>query len=297
VTVLAREPHSYVSTFPSEIVTCRFNDRSELRLFYKYGACHSHNDYGHWGGIAYEAEVHRHVLLPLQVSVPTFYGAYTDRTIGKTLLILEYLHNSVRINLTPEPAAAISLAARWIGRFHAANEARLLSAPMPFLNTYDAAYYLAWARQVSLFASQWHRHFPWLATLCKRFEEFVPSLLAPPPTVIHGEYTLHNVLIGGGIIYPIDWESAAIAVGEVDLAILTDGWPAEIVQQCELENRRACWPEGVPADFEQPLDAARLYLHFLWLGNRPDLAPTGATCGASNTCVLQANDWGSSRDH
>jgi hypothetical protein len=139
VTVLAREPHSYVSTFPSEIVTCRFNDGSELRLFYKYGACHSHNDYGHRGGIAYEAEVHRHVLQPLQVSVPTFSGAYTDRTIGKALLILEYLHNSVRVNLTPEPAAAISLAARWIERFHAANEARLLSAPMPFLNTADWA--------------------------------------------------------------------------------------------------------------------------------------------------------------
>jgi hypothetical protein len=80
-------------------------------------------------------------------------------------------------------------------------------------------------------------------------------------------------------------------------AILTGGWPAEIVQQCELEYRRACWPDGMPADFERPLDAARLYLHFLWLGSRPDLAPTGATCGASNTCVVQANDWGSSRDH
>ena len=203
-----------------EIVTCRFNDGSELRLFYKYGVCHSHNDYGHRGGIAYEAEVHRHMPQPLQVSVPTFYGAYTDRTIGKALLILEYLHNSVRVNLTPEPAATISLAARWIERFHAANEARLLSAPMSFLNTDDVAYYLAWARQVTLFASQWHRHFPWLATLCKRFEEFVSSRLAPPPTVIHGEYTPHNVLIRGRIIYPIDCESAAIAVGEVDLAIL-----------------------------------------------------------------------------
>lgn len=224
VSVLKRKRNSYVSTFPNGIVACRFNDGSELRLFYKYGVSPNHNaTYGHRGGIAYEAAVYRHILQLLQVSMPTFYGAYTDITTGKTLLILEYLHNSAPIIETPEPAAALNSAAHWIGQFHAANEARLSRAPMPFLHTYNAAYYLAWAHRTSLFAGHLHRRFPWLATLCKRFEEFVPALLAPPPTVIHGEYTPANVLVRDGIIYPIDWESAAIAMGEIDLAILTDG--------------------------------------------------------------------------
>jgi thiamine kinase-like enzyme len=94
--------------------------------------------------------------------------------------------------------------------------------------------------------------------------------LTPPPTVIHGEYTPKNVLVRDGIIYPVDWESAAIAVGEIDLAILTDRWPVEIVQQCKLEYQRARWPEGWPVDFERTFDAAQLYLHFLWLGYQPD---------------------------
>jgi hypothetical protein len=267
VTVLARQPHSYVSSFPSEIVTCRFNDGRQLQLFYKYGPEHSQ---GHWGGIAYEAQVHRHLLQPLPLSAPRFYGAYKDSTAGKTLLILEYVHNGVRLNNMPEPAAAMSLAAHWLGRFHAANEARLSSAAMAFLNTYDATYYLAVAQRMSLFADRWHRDFPWLAPLCKRFEEGMPSLLTPPPTVIHGEYTPKNVLVRDGIIYPVDWESAALAVGEIDLAILTDRWPVEIVQQCKLEYQRARWPEGGPVDFERTFDAAQLYLHFLWLGYQPD---------------------------
>ncbi len=164
----------------------------------------------------------------------------------------------------------MGLAARWIGRFHGAYEERLSHVLMPFLNRYDAEYYLGWAHRTSLFAGHWHRRFPWLSTLCERFEEFVAPLLTPPPTVIHGEYYPKNVLFRGGTVYPVDWESAAVATGEIDLATLTEGWPAEIVRECELEYQRARWPEGSPADFERRLAAARLYLPFRWLGDRPD---------------------------
>jgi Phosphotransferase enzyme family len=267
VTVLDREPNIYTSSFPSEVVTCRFDDGSELQLLCKYGAEHAQ---GHWGGIAYEAQVYRHVLQPLPISAPKFYGAYMDRTTRKMLLILEYLHNTERLSNPTEPAAAMSLATRWLGQFHAANEARLSSTPMSFLKTYDAAYYLAAAQRMSIVAARGYRHFPWLTTLCKRFEECMASLLAPAPTIIHGEYVPENILVRDGIIYPVDWESAAIAVGEIDLAILTDRWPLEIVQQCVLEYRRTRWPQGAPADFERTFDAAQLYLHFLWLGYQPD---------------------------
>jgi hypothetical protein len=80
-----------MDTFPSEIVTCRFNDERELRLFYKYGAGPSHNVHSHRGGIAYEAAIYHRLLQPLQVSVPTFYGAYTDITTGKKLLTAGHL--------------------------------------------------------------------------------------------------------------------------------------------------------------------------------------------------------------
>jgi hypothetical protein len=269
-TILRRHPNIYASSFPSEIVTCRVDDGSELRLFCKYAAGHSHSGYGHRGGVAYETAVYRHLLQPSQATTPTFYGAYTDISTGATWLILEHLDKTLRVSHTPEPAASMNLAARWIGRFHGTTKEHFSYAPMPFLHRYDAEYYLGWVRRSSLFTGHWHERFPWLATLCERFEEIVVLLLAAPPAHIHGEYYTSNILFRNGIVYPVDWESAAIAAGEIDLASLTEGWPAEIVRQCQLEYQRARWPEGSPADFERTLAAARLYLHFRWLGDRPE---------------------------
>ena len=73
-----------------------------------------------------------------------------------------------------------------------------------------------------------------------------------------------------GVIYPVDWESAAIAAGEIDLASLTDRWPSSIIEQCELEYQHARWPQGAPVEFERRLTTARLYLHFRWLGELRD---------------------------
>jgi len=51
---------------------------------------------------------------------------------------------------------------------------------------------------------------------------------------------------------------------------LTDRWPADVARACELEYQRARWPEGSPAEFEERLAAAQLYLPFRWLGDPPE---------------------------
>ena len=281
VTVLDRQPNTYTSTFPSEIVRCRLGNGRELRLLCKYGADHRTSlsgITGHKGGVPYEATVYRHVLRTPRATTPTFYGAYKDGETGDTWLILEYLDDSVRLRKMREPSAAMTLAARWIGRFHNATEECLLGASMRSLTRYDAEYYLAWARRTSLLADHLRQRFPWLTTLCGRFEEVVALLLASPQSVIHGEYYPSNVLFRGGTVYPIDWESAAVAAGEIDLASLTENWGAEIERQCELEYQRVRWPKGSPADFERRLCSARLYLQFRWLchENRDILAWNGS---------------------
>jgi hypothetical protein len=270
VTVLARRPNYYASTFPSEVVTCRFEDERELRLLCKYAAGRSHRDYGHRGDVAYEAAVYRHVLGPLQASTPRFYGSYIDRAGGESWLLIEYLEGAVGLEESPSPPGAMLLAARWVGRFHAVAEARLAGAPTAFLNAYDREYYLRWVHRTSLLAGHWHQRLLWLGRLCERAAAFEDLLLAQPVTIIHGEYVPHNLLVRGGQIYPIDWESAAIAMGEIDLIGLTDKWPTEIARECEREYRRARWPAGPPANFERRLDLARLYWDFRWLGDRPE---------------------------
>jgi hypothetical protein len=49
VTILERQPNLPASSFPAEIVTCRLEDGSELRLVCKYSAGRSHNASGHRG--------------------------------------------------------------------------------------------------------------------------------------------------------------------------------------------------------------------------------------------------------
>jgi aminoglycoside phosphotransferase (APT) family kinase protein len=96
-------------------------------------------------------------------------------------------------------------------------------------------------------------------------------LLAAPPTVIHGEFYTKNLLLRRRKVHAVDWESSAVAAGEIDVAALTEGgWPARTVSRCERAYERARWPQGAPASFRTTLDAARIYLHFRWLGERPD---------------------------
>jgi hypothetical protein len=270
VRVLDRQPNVYASTFPTEFVTCLLADGSKMQLFCKYEAGRTHKVHGHRGDVAYEADVYHHVLRPLQVSAPKFYGRYVDDETGDTWLILESLAESVRVTKTCDPVA-MRKAARWIGRFHADSEMRLAKFPRSLLKRYDTKYYLGWVRRTFEFTRHLHQRFHWLGTLCERFESAViPLLLAPPQTVIHGEYYPSNILFNDGIISPVDWESAAIAVGEIDLACLTEEWPAGAIKQCKLEYQRGRWPNGWPSEFERTLSAAQLYLFFRWLGDRQE---------------------------
>ena len=86
-------------------------------------------------------------------------------------------------------------------------------------------------------------------------------------TVIHGEFFSPNALNHNGVCSPVDWQSAAIAEGEVDLASLTHSRPRELVQKCESEYCKSRWTGGAPDDFEEALEAARVYMNLRWLGD------------------------------
>jgi len=64
----------------------------------------------------------------------------------------------------------------------------------------------------------------------------------------------------------IDWESAALAAGEIDLANLTLGCDNDLVGLCEQQYCLTRWPDGTPQDFDLRLTAARVFLHLRWLG-------------------------------
>ena len=263
---LRRQSTPYVTTFPCVIVNCRFADGAKLRLFCKYGAKGGGCSYGQRGGVDYEAEVYRHVLQPSGFSTPLFYGSHVDPISGGTWLIIEYLGRSLRAGKV-SGLRAMRLAARWIGEFHAANEARAAGDVVSFLTNCDAAWYRGWPRRAFHFARRLKLHLPWLPPVSKQLEDEIASLAVLPRTIIHGEYYPHNIMYQAGRIRPVDWETAAIAPGEVDVATMTEGWPLAAARELEAEYKQARWPAGPPANFERNLTLARAYMQLRWIGD------------------------------
>ena len=276
VEILRRTLPPFMCTFPNEVVTCRFPGGRRRRIFVKYQCGQGHHCFGHRGNVPYEAEVYRRVLYSLADFTPRYLGAHTDPKTGNVSLFLEYLHGTIRASdivwkRTARQPRALAQAVRWIGQFHARHARGAEDPSLEFLRRYDAEYYRGWAQRTLEFSRPLHELFPWLPELCKIDEWFVP-LLRETQTVIHGEFYAKTILVQKQRIFVVDWESAAIAAGEIDLAALTEGkhWPASVIEKCERAYVCARWPDGVPPSFSRTLDAARIYLHFRWLGERPD---------------------------
>ena len=196
-----------------------------------------------------------------------------DETLGAGGLIQRVLARGGTVRVVLVTAGdgyveAVVHAAAWIGRFHAAAE-RLPGDALATLHRYDAEYYRGWSRRTLDYVEDGERRFPWLAELCRAFEErCAPALAAAPVTAIHGEFYPRNVLIRGSDVHPIDWESAALAAGEIDLVALIDGWDEshDRALSAYVDER---FDGRAPDAFERRCDAARLYLGFRWLGDRP----------------------------
>jgi hypothetical protein len=277
VKILDRKLPTMMSTFPNEIVECELPDGTRRRVFIKYAANRSHDSFGHRGGVAYEAEVYRSLLQPLANFRPRCLGSHTDSKSAETWLILEYIPRSVRVSDIVKGASrqpiALAEAAAWIAQFHTTHEPDASSATT-FLNRYDAAYYRGWASRTFDFSRPLRPRFPWLAQLERRQDRWFAPLLKASPTIIHGEFYAKTLLLQRQRLFIVDWESTAIGAGEIDLAALTEGlhWPATLVRKCERAYVQARWPQRAPTLFQRTLDAARIYLHFRWLGERPDWA-------------------------
>jgi hypothetical protein len=272
VTITGREQIEEGS-FPKELVTCRVEDGRRLQLFCKYTAGYSHASHGHRGGVPYEANVYRHVLQPLRVSTPGFHGMHSGADRNDVWVVLDYIPNTLLLNQPADPDMAMVVAASWLGRFHAQAE-KLLPSPA-ILSTYDADYYRGWSGRTLEFAHDNDIELDWLRPLCAHFDEIGPQILSAHQTVIHGEFYPRNILFRDYRIFPVDWESAAVAAGEIDLATMTDGWAGEVADRCVTAYQIGRWPNGVPKSFAERLSWARLYLQLRWLG---DCGRAGWSC-------------------
>jgi aminoglycoside phosphotransferase (APT) family kinase protein len=152
------------------------------------------------------------------------------------VLAVSYVEGMTPGDRDPDRERALRLASRWFGSFH-------------------GDHYLSWAHRTSALAGDLHDSYPWLGAACRGYERLVEHLVTAAPTVVHGDYYLDNVLIGGGRVVPVDWEWAAIGAGEIDLAALTFRWPKDVVDVCE---RTTGPPAGLRAHRPTPISSSPL---------------------------------------
>ena len=269
VRLVERIRHDYASSFPAEIVRCRVGS-VERMLLCKYEIEQPNTTHGHRSGVSYEAHVYRSVLEGLPLTTAPVAGTYADAETGRTWLFLDYLDDAVRADETSQPGRSLRAAARWAADFHALGAARCDTDTATGLVVYDREYYTGFSRRTALFLQEIGEPSPRVEEICAAFEALVDELLAAPPTIVHGEFTPHNVLIRDRRPYPVDWESAAVGCWAIDLVSLAQKWPARIVRACRHDYVSRRWPGADVGDVSRILDIAEMYWDFRWLGDRPE---------------------------
>ena len=266
VSLASRRPTEWFTTYPTDLVRCEIDGRP-VTLFCKFSAGVSHDAHGHRGGLDREIVAYEQVVTRSGLSAVRWYGWHRDQH-DHVWLLLEHVEGSVRVNKTPDPGA-MTAAAAWLGRFHAFGEERLREGDLE-VPTYDLAYYRGWVERARRFAGPLAGEVPWFDGLCRRVSDGAGSLFEGGLTVIHGEFYPKNVLYLDGRILPVDWESIAVAPGEIDLASLVQGWPADVIASAQEAYVRARWSSAPDRDFGRRFEAAWIYLLFRWLGDRPE---------------------------
>ena len=255
-------------TFPKELVRLRDEAGNGQVLFVKFESGVDHDDAGHRGGVSYEARVYEEILRPAGLVEGVFIGALRSDQVRDTWLVLRFLEDGQRVKKVagPEPMRA---AARWIGQLHRSFDEGTLKSSAPWMIRYDESYLRSWEQRALETLDDTTRADPAIARLCEAFRTEGIPLLVASNTLVHGEYYPKNVLWSEGRIVPVDWESAAIGAGEIDLAMLIDGWPDDVRDACTLAYSSTRWPAGPVADLERRFFWARVYSTLRWLADSP----------------------------
>jgi hypothetical protein len=258
VEVISRSAFKGSSTFPAEIINCKLSDGKILTLFGKYLAGQGPNNHGHRGGVEYEIKIYDEVLRKLPLPKAGFWGKCHFKENNETLLLMDFLEGSISLKGNPDINLYLD-AASWIAKMH-----NFFVNNVPsFVKVYDQEYYSIWLNRMenesTIISAQ-----PWLIDVIKYFRNHMAILTEAPQTLIHGEFYSKNILIKDNIAYPVDWESAAYASGEIDLASIIEARKEDVASRIKESYIAVRFNnnEFDKKSFDKRLFMAQLYLHF-----------------------------------
>lgn len=245
----ARSPLS--SSYPVEVVTVGLVDGRRLRLFLKDLSTRRY-DRDLAERRSREIAVYRDLLADADLDTARYHGSVEDPARNRFWLLIEYVEGT---RVRYEPFDVWVQAAAWLGRMQAQVAARPeLLTRCGLVKPLTEDFFLATAAAAEQSAAAYA---PELAKRVGRaldgYAELAARVAAQPPTLVHGCYRPHNILLHAGVeprICPVDWEAAAVGPAQYDLAYLSDGFDDRRRRQLVAAYRRAAADHGlrVPED-------------------------------------------------
>ena len=234
-----------------------------------------------------EIEAYRKVLSAHRLGTPRFYGTFIDRPAEQYWLFIERVPGTLLWQFGDD--ALWQHVAGWLRRMHTTllfdAQSRLPAEASPF-RVYNADYYWQWMRRAQAFLYRTaersgHGAVEKIDWLADRFQIVVDRLIRLPVTLIHGEFYPSNVLVkrdaNGTRVCPVDWETAAIGPGLIDLSALTSGSWTEAqrlaMAMAYFDGLGTDSDEAARTEFLVDLDFCNLFMAIQWLGWSPDWEP------------------------
>jgi len=251
--IVLRRENWYQSSFPTELVTVRCRDGDRV-LFCKHGDGYVAQVAGLQRGPRYEARVYAAIEEALTGLTPHCYGSF-EGSHGTTL-VLAFQPRALRV--TKAGVEGLAQAAERLGEFHRRSLAVVGNGGT--LNRYDREHFERWSKRFDRIPSGTSFSSS-LRPIAMRRASLVEVLARAEPTIVHGELFPSNVLVSESDVLLVDWETAGIGPGELDLSALTIGhWRPDQRRRCESAYARGRWGTDVPREHAAVLGAATAYV-------------------------------------
>lgn len=290
---LQRRLSNYRSSFSLEELDLELDDGTTLELVFKDLSRQALLDEARLAKPPFlydplrEIDLYQTVLDPERLGTAVCYGSVVDHELGRYWLFLERVPGE-RLRYVGDLSIWEQATHHLAGLHnHFADRPELLAGSRPRLSHYDRGYYELWLGRAlefvhatggNLLSGDSHR----LKRLAGNYGRVIERLLALPVTLIHAEYYPANVLIherGPSLrICPVDWETAGVGPGLIDLAALTAGdWTEQQRTALAMSYYRqlARGPTLVPSweEFLTALDCCEMHLAVQWLGWSAEWSP------------------------
>lgn len=232
-----------------------------------------------------EIEVYRRLLSQHQLGTAVCYLAVVDPRRDRYWLFMEKVQGLELYQIGD--FATWEQVAGWLARFHRLAPEMLPHAQKTRLLEWNPPQYQACLEWAHTCQSVRPPSRPASGDVMERitgiYDRVIKRLAALPPAVIHGEFYASNVLVqqtpSGVRVCPIDWETAGVGPGLIDLAALVaGGWTDQqrealaLAYWKELDDSQRAAFEG-QSSFYEGLLACRLLLALQLLGRSPTWEP------------------------